>query len=92
MFIHENIEISFAILQNRFQLLVDQGAFMLHLIQNRLQQHHVAQHVLLQNMDLVQHNISVQHQVMGKREQGALRHRTFAQRNVIGGPMVAAGA
>jgi len=52
--------------------LVDGGALVLDLVQHGGQDDHVAQHILLQHVDLVQNHIGVQNEVVRKLKETAL--------------------
>jgi len=70
--VDEHIEVPGAIVNDFIEPLVDGGALVLDLVQHGGQDDHVAQHILLQHVDLVQNHIGVQNEVVRKLEETAL--------------------
>lgn len=70
MFIDKCVHISRLIRNYISQLFVNDRAAMLHLIQHRVQDDDIAENIHFEYVDLVEHNICVQHQIMWKWEIG----------------------
>lgn len=72
MFVDENVHISGGIFDDVPEFLVHRRATMANFVQHRLRYHNVAQNILFKNMDLIENNVCVQHQIVRKGV-----HRTF---------------
>lgn len=70
MFVNESIDIPRLIGNDILQFLVHSRAAMLHLVQYGVQNNDVFQDILFEYIDLIEHHICVQHQIVPVRKIG----------------------